>query len=91
MDRTTLSITELTDAILEQMKTSGFAESTRGFYKVLFHKPLSMMTHISFRKTQNVITMIVRRPIPGASGLWRLILLLVKQTGPRHYILLHFQ
>lgn len=38
MDRTTLSITELTDAILEQMKTSGFAESTRGFYKVLFHK-----------------------------------------------------
>ena len=38
MDRSNLSLTELTDVILEQMKTSGFAETTRGFYTVLFHR-----------------------------------------------------
>lgn len=30
MDRSTLKLTELTDAILSQMDASGFMESTRG-------------------------------------------------------------
>ena len=38
MDRSNLCLTELIDVILEQMKTSGFAETTRGFYAVLFHR-----------------------------------------------------
>lgn len=35
MDRSTLKLTELTDAILSQMDASGFMESTRGFYATL--------------------------------------------------------
>jgi hypothetical protein len=38
MDRNALSIIEVTDAILEQMETSGFKESTRGFYVTLFRR-----------------------------------------------------
>ena len=38
MDRNALSIIEVTDAILEQMETSGFKESTRGFYMTLFRR-----------------------------------------------------
>lgn len=38
MDRNSLSLTELTDNILEQMESSGFMESTRGFYVTLFRK-----------------------------------------------------
>ncbi len=38
MDRNSLSVTELTDNILEQMESSGFMESTRGFYVTLFRK-----------------------------------------------------
>lgn len=38
MDRKSLSVYELTGAILEQMKASGFVESTRGFYITLFRK-----------------------------------------------------
>ena len=38
MDRNSLSVAELTDNILEQMKSSGFMESTRGFYETLFRK-----------------------------------------------------
>lgn len=38
MDRSTLKLKELTDAILTQMDASGFMESTRGFYTTLFNK-----------------------------------------------------
>ena len=38
MDRSTLKLTELTDAILSQMDASGFMESTRGFYVTLFNR-----------------------------------------------------
>ena len=38
MDRNSLSVTELTDNILVQMESSGFMETTRGFYKTLFRK-----------------------------------------------------
>ena len=38
MDRNTLMLTDLTDAILSQMDASGFMESTRGFYVKLFNK-----------------------------------------------------
>lgn len=38
MDRSTLTLTELTDAILSQMNESGFMESTQGFYVTLFHR-----------------------------------------------------
>ena len=39
MDRNSLSITEITNAILEQMKTSNYAESTREhYYATLFHR-----------------------------------------------------
>lgn len=38
MDRSTLKLTELTDAILSQMDASGFMESTRGFYVTLFRR-----------------------------------------------------
>lgn len=38
MDRSTLKLNELTDAILSQMDASGFMESTKGFYVTLFHK-----------------------------------------------------
>ncbi len=38
MDRNSLSVTELTGNILEQMESSGFMESTRGFYVTLFRK-----------------------------------------------------
>ena len=38
MDRSTLKLNELTDAILSQMDASGFMESTRGFYRTLFHR-----------------------------------------------------
>ena len=37
MDKSTLKLTELTDAILSQMDASGFMESTRGFYVTLFN------------------------------------------------------
>lgn len=42
MDRNSLSVTELTDNILEQMESSGFMETTRGFYTTLFHKLIRM-------------------------------------------------
>lgn len=38
MDRNTLNLTELTDAILLQMSESGFMESTKGFYITLFRR-----------------------------------------------------
>lgn len=38
MDRNSLSVTELTDIVLKQMESSGFMETTRGFYITLFHK-----------------------------------------------------
>ena len=38
MDRSTLKLTELTDAILSQMDESGFMESTRKIYVSLFHR-----------------------------------------------------
>ena len=38
MKRNTLSLVELSDEILEQMKASGFSETTRGIYKTIFHK-----------------------------------------------------
>ena len=38
MDRSTLKLKELTDAILTQMDASRFMESTRGFYTTLFNK-----------------------------------------------------
>lgn len=38
MDRNSLSVAELTDNILIQMESSGFMESTRGFYVTLFRK-----------------------------------------------------
>lgn len=38
MDRNSLSVAELTDYILGQMESSGFMESTRGFYVTLFRK-----------------------------------------------------
>lgn len=38
MNRNTLTVTELSDAILAQMETSGFMKSTRGFYVTLFHR-----------------------------------------------------
>jgi len=38
MDRSTLTVTELADAIFDQMDASGFMESTRGFYVPLFRK-----------------------------------------------------
>lgn len=38
MDRSTLKLTELTDAVLSQMDASGFMESTRGFYVTLFNR-----------------------------------------------------
>jgi site-specific recombinase XerD len=38
MDRSTLTVTELSDAILAQMEASGFMKSTRGFYVTLFHR-----------------------------------------------------
>lgn len=42
MDRNSLSVKELSDNILEQMETSGFMESTRGFYATLFRKLIRM-------------------------------------------------
>lgn len=38
MERNSLSVSELTDNILKQMESSGFMESTRGFYVTIFHK-----------------------------------------------------
>lgn len=38
MDRTKLTLTEVSDIILEQMKASGFQESTRRFYTTLFRR-----------------------------------------------------
>ena len=38
MDRSVLSITELTDAVLDQMKASGYKESTRKNYSMFFNK-----------------------------------------------------
>lgn len=38
MNRNTLTVTELSDVILAQMDASGFMESTRRFYVVLFHR-----------------------------------------------------
>jgi len=38
MDRHTLTVVELSNAILDQMDASGFMESTRGFYVPLFRK-----------------------------------------------------
>lgn len=38
MDRNSLSVTELIDNILDQMESSGFMETTRGFYTTLFRK-----------------------------------------------------
>lgn len=38
MNRSDLTVTELTDAVLKQMEASGFTEATRRFYTVLFHK-----------------------------------------------------
>ena len=38
MDKNSLSVAELMDYILGQMESSGFMESTRGFYVTLFRK-----------------------------------------------------
>ena len=38
MVRQLLTVTELTDSVMSQMETSGFMESTRGTYRVLFNK-----------------------------------------------------
>ena len=38
MDRHLLTVPELTDSIMSQMETSGFMESTRGAYRVLYNK-----------------------------------------------------
>lgn len=60
MDRNSLSVAELTDNILRQMESSGFRESTRGFYVTLFHKLCRMAkergdTHYTFELGQSFI------------------------------------
>ncbi len=60
MDRNSLSVAELTDAILEQMESSGFMESTRGFYITLFRKLCRMAeergdTYYTFELGQSFI------------------------------------
>lgn len=53
MDRSTLKLTELTDAILSQMDASGFMESTRGFYVTLFRRLCRMA------KERGIITILL--------------------------------
>ena len=61
MDRNSLSVAELADNILIQMESSGFMESTRGFYVTLFHKLCRMAeergdTHYTFELGQSFIS-----------------------------------
>lgn len=61
MDRNSLSVAKLTDNILGQMESSGFMESTRGFYVTLFRKLCRMAeergdTHYTFELGQSFIS-----------------------------------